>query len=54
MSKLDSTIYYDTTKASNADDLKTNILDALNSYSKNVDMNRFGGRFKYSKVLQVN
>ena len=51
--ELDSTVYYDTTKASNADDLKTNILDALTSYSKNVDMNRFGGRFKYSKVLQL-
>ena len=51
--ELDSTVYYDTTKASNPDDLKTNILDALTSYSKNVDMNRFGGRFKYSKVLQL-
>ena len=51
--ELDSTVYYDTTKASNADDLKTNILDALTTYSKNVDMNRFGGRFKYSKVLQL-
>ena len=51
--ELDSTIYYDITKASNADDLKTNILDVLTSYSNNIDMNRFGGRFKYSKVLQL-
>tara|TARA_B000000441_G_scaffold132824_1_gene120693 strand:+ start:1167 stop:3071 length:1905 start_codon:yes stop_codon:yes gene_type:complete len=51
--ELDSTIYYDVSKASNASDLKTNVTDVLNSYSKNVDMNRFGGRFKYSKVLQL-
>ena len=51
--ELDSTIYYDTSKASNPDDLKTNIVDALTSYSKNVDINRFGGRFKYSKILQL-
>jgi len=51
--ELDSTIYYDIYKASNASDLKTNVTDVLNSYSKNVDMNRFGGRFKYSKVLQL-
>jgi hypothetical protein len=51
--ELDSTIYYDISKASNASDLKTNVTDVLNSYSKNVDMNRFGGRFKYSKVLQL-
>ena len=51
--ELDSTIYYDTSKVSNPDDLKTNVVDALTSYSKNVDINRFGGRFKYSKILQL-
>ncbi len=51
--ELDSTIYYDVSKISNANDLKTNITDTLSTYSKDVDMNRFGGRFKYSKVLQL-
>ena len=51
--ELDSTIYYDVSKISNANDLKTNITNTLSTYSKDVDMNRFGGRFKYSKVLQL-
>jgi len=51
--EIDSTIYYDTSKVSNVDGLRTNVVDALTRYSKDVDMNRFGGRFKYSKVLQL-
>ena len=51
--ELDSTIYYDVSKITNANDLKTNITNTLSTYSKDVDMNRFGGRFKYSKVLQL-
>ena len=51
--ELDSTVYYNTQQVSNVDDLRTNIISSLTSYSKDVDMNRFGGRFKYSKVLQL-
>ena len=51
--ELDSTIYFDTSKISNASDLKTRVTNALTLYSKDVDMNRFGGRFKYSKILQL-
>jgi len=51
--EIDSTVYYNTQQVSNVDDLRTNIISSLTSYSKDVDMNRFGGRFKYSKVLQL-
>ena len=51
--EIDSNIYYNTTQVSNVDDLRTNIIDSLTKYSKDVDMNRFGGRFKYSKILQL-
>jgi len=51
--ELDSTVYYDNSRISNASDLKTRITNTLTSYSKDVDMNRFGGRFKYSKALQL-
>ena len=33
--------------------LKTDITTALTTYSKNVDINKFGGRFKYSKINQL-
>ena len=51
--ELDSTIYYNNQQVSNVDDLRTNVISSLTTYSKDVDMNRFGGRFKYSKVLQL-
>ena len=34
-------------------DLKTKITSALTTYAKSGDVNKFGGRFKYSKVLNV-
>ena len=34
-------------------DLKSKITSALTTYSKSGDVNKFGGRFKYSKVLNV-
>jgi hypothetical protein len=51
--EIDSTVYYNVNQVSNVDDLKTSIISSLTEYSKNVDMNRFGGRFKYSKVVQL-
>ena len=51
--EIDSTIYYNTTQVSNANDLQTKVLSSLRDYSSTVDINKFGGRFKYSKVLQL-
>jgi hypothetical protein len=51
--EIESFIYYDTTKIGAVHDLKSKITSALNTYSKSGDVNKFGGRFKYSKVLNV-
>ena len=51
--ELDSYIYYNNAQVTNVDDLRTNVIDSLTKYSQDVDMNRFGGRFKYSKALQL-
>jgi hypothetical protein len=51
--EIDSSVYYNLNQVSNVDDLKTAITANLTEYSKNVDMNKFGGRFKYSKVVQL-
>ena len=51
--ELDSNIYYNLSQTASVDNLRTNVTSALTNYSKDVDMNRFGGRFKYSKVLQL-
>ena len=51
--EIESFIYYDSTKIAAVNDLKTKIVSALTTYSKSGDVNKFGGRFKYSKVLNV-
>jgi hypothetical protein len=51
--EIDASVYYNTNQVSNPDDLKTTITSALTEYSRSVDMNRFGGRFKYSKIVQL-
>ena len=51
--ELDSYVYYDPSKVSTASDLKTRITNGLLSYGSSTDLNKFGGRFKYSKVLKV-
>jgi hypothetical protein len=51
--ELNSSIYFDYSKASNEDSLKTKVMSSLTEYSKSDDLNSFGGRLKYSKVLQT-
>jgi len=47
--ELDTNVYYNRSKASDVNTLKTNVQAAITSYSKSSDLNSFGGRFKYSK-----
>ena len=51
--ELDSAVYYNNTKVSTSESLLTEVINSLTTYANSVDMNKFGGRFKYSKVQQV-
>jgi hypothetical protein len=51
--EIDSSIYYNYTQVSAVESLKTKVINSLTEYSNSVDLNSFGGRFKYSKVLQI-
>ena len=51
--EIDSSIYYNYSQVSSVDSLKSNVLNSLTKYSESLDFNKFGGRFKYSKVLSV-
>ena len=48
--ELNSTIYYNPAQVASSSDLRTKIISSLNDYSNNVEINKFGGRFKYSKL----
>ena len=48
--EVNSTIYYNPAQVASSVNLRTSIISSLNQYSNNVEINKFGGRFKYSKL----
>ena len=51
--ELESFIYYDSSRVKSVNELKTRVTNGLTTYSRSTDVNKFGGRFKYSKILSV-
>jgi len=49
--ELDISAYYNANLSGNPETIKTRIVDTLTEYSNSKDVNSFGGRFKYSKVI---
>ena len=45
--------YYNPSLNDRPDALKTGISNALTQYSRSIDVNKFGGRFKYSKAVSL-
>jgi hypothetical protein len=46
-------VYYNSSKVTSAETLEKNVSDAITEYAGSLDLNQFGGRFKYSKLLGV-
>ena len=51
--ELDSTVYYNSNMVSSVADLKTKVTNSLTTYATSNDLNKFGGRFKYSKAQRI-
>lgn len=51
--EIESAVYFDITKVGDVNTLRTNVIKSLNSYASSIDVNKFGGRFKYSKAQKV-
>ena len=49
--EVDSSVYYNANVVSDATGLRTKVVNTLNAYAQSADINSFGGRFKYSKVI---
>jgi hypothetical protein len=49
--EIDSAIYYNTAQVTNVNDLKTKVISTLNTFATS-NINKFGGRFKYSRLCQ--
>jgi len=51
--ELQTSPYYNPSLNDDSDNLKTNVSNALTQYSRSIDVNKFGGRFKYSKAVSL-
>ena len=51
--EVDATVYYNVNTSSSAENVRTKVLNTLTTYSRSSDVNNFGGRFKYSKVVAL-
>tara|TARA_B100000927_G_scaffold109025_1_gene88034 strand:+ start:1943 stop:3751 length:1809 start_codon:yes stop_codon:yes gene_type:complete len=51
--ELDSTVYYNSNVFSDTEGLNAQVSNALSEYGKSTNLNKFGGRFKYSDSLAV-
>jgi len=49
--ELDTSVYYNANLSSNPEIVKTKVVDTLTEYGNSKDVNSFGGRFKYSKIV---
>jgi len=49
--ELDASVYYNANLSGNSEIVKTKVVDTLTEYSNSKDVNSFGGRFKYSKIV---
>jgi len=51
--ELDTAVYYNNSVFDDASELKAEILQALTEYGGSANLNKFGGRFKYSEAQRV-
>ena len=51
--ELDSAVYYNTNVYDETDTLKAQVSQSLTNYGRSTNLNRFGGRFKYSDSVAV-
>ena len=51
--ELQVNAYYNPSLNDQSESLKTGVSNALTQYSRSIDINKFGGRFKYSKAISL-
>jgi hypothetical protein len=51
--EVDSTVYYNVNASTRPELVRTKVLNTLTTYASSSDVNNFGGRFKYSKIVSL-
>jgi len=51
--ELQSTVFFNAAQVSDVNQLQSDVTSSLNTYADSIDLNKFGGRFKYSKTVKI-
>lgn len=51
--EIDTSVYYNTNMTTNSEVISNKVVSNLSKYSKSIEINKYGSRFKYSKVLKL-
>jgi len=51
--EVQSSVYYNQTKTNDTKTIENRVIRSLNQYANTSDLNKFGGRIKYSKVVTL-
>ena len=51
--ELESSVYYNANMTPSPNSLRADVIRSLETYAASIDLNKFGGRFKYSKSQKV-
>ena len=51
--EIESFVYYNDSMVSTPEDLKSKIIESITNYSQSTNLNKFGGRIRYSQVLKT-
>jgi hypothetical protein len=51
--EVDSSVYYNTNMVTNFEVISDKVISNLSKYSMSIEINKYGSRFKYSKILKL-
>ena len=51
--EIDSYVYYNPNFAGDPDTVKSSVVNSLTQFASGTELNKFGGRFKYSKIVSL-
>ena len=51
--EIDSYVYYNPNFAGDPDTVKSSVVNSLTKFASGTELNKFGGRFKYSKIVSL-
>jgi len=51
--EIDSSVYYNSNMVSNFEVVNNKVVSNLSKFSKSIEINKYGSRFKYSKILRL-